>query len=81
MTNNYYVYEWSYTNGTPSYIGKGKGNRCNIETQGRNRYFKRTIKNIRMNGGEPKMRVLFDDLYEDEAFILEIALIRNRNIR
>src|SRR4030065_516853 len=72
--NNFYVYSYCYPNGIPFYIGKGMGNRC-YSDKGRNFNFLLEMAIIRDAGREPIVKILFNNLYEDEAFVLEKAFI------
>ena len=80
MNNRSYVYELQYPNGTPFYVGHGKGNRCYVHLSdydpSTNELKKNIINKIRNLGQEPMVRKLFENLYEDEAKILEILLIK-----
>jgi hypothetical protein len=62
--NNYYVYQYLREDGSPYYIGKGKGNRAYLN----NRV---TPKPTDLN----RIIIVKDELTEDEAFKLESKLI------
>jgi hypothetical protein len=62
--NNYYVYQYLREDGTPYYIGKGKGNRAYIN----NRTTPKPADNNRI-------QLIKKNLSEEDAFRLEIELI------
>jgi len=62
--NNYYVYQYLREDGTPYYIGKGKGNRVYIN----NRTTPKPVDNNRI-------QLIKENLSEEDAFRLEIELI------
>jgi len=62
--NNYYVYQYLREDGTPYYIGKGKGNRAYIN----NRTTPKPVDNNRI-------QLIKENLSEEDAFRLEIELI------
>ena len=62
--NNYYVYQYLREDGTPYYIGKGKGNRAYIN----NRTTPKPADNNRIH-------LIKENLSEEDAFRLEIELI------
>ena len=59
----YYVYQYTRTDGTPYYIGKGTGFRA---------YSKRTYRPL----DKKRIQILVKDLSEQEAFLLEKKLIK-----
>ena len=61
--NKYYVYEYLRENGSPYYIGKGSGFRA---------YCKRPYK----PKDKSRIKIIKDNLTEEEAFNLEINLIK-----
>jgi hypothetical protein len=63
MEQKYYVYEWLREDGTPYYIGKGEGFRA---------YCKRPYRPL----DKSRIRIIKDKLTEEEAFNLEIELIK-----
>jgi|TARA_R110000824_G_scaffold355772_1_gene542995 hypothetical protein len=63
MNNQFYVYQWLRTDGTPYYIGKGQTNRAFDK---RRRYIPPT---------RSRIEIIKDNLTEDQAFELEIKLI------
>jgi len=63
--NNYYTYAYLKENGTPYYIGKGKGNRC----------FDGRGKNCNLPKDRSKIIKLKKNLTEKEAFKHEIYMI------
>jgi len=82
----YYVYELQYPNGTPFYVGKGKGDRCNKHLKGRdnsNSFKCRIINKIRNSRQEPIIKKVAENLEESVAFYIEkflIAYYGRRNI-
>ncbi len=62
MEQKYYVYEWLREDGTPYYVGKGTGFRA---------YCKRPYRPLDKN----RIRIVKDNLTEQEAWDLEINLI------
>jgi len=88
MNNNFYIYiyldprksglfeygeyEFEYE---PFYVGKGKGNRCDVISD-RTEYFKRIINKMKKSGLEPIIIKLKENLNEKQSFILESKLIK-----
>lgn len=62
--NIYYVYAYTYSNGSPYYIGKGKGNRAHIKHQ----------RNL-LPQDRSCVLILKEHLSEKDALILETELI------
>ena len=79
----YYVYMYLKENGTPFYVGKGKGNRHlahlqeakKSSTKDTNRLKINTIKKMLNEGKEPKIVFIDKNINEDSAFELEEFLI------
>ena len=67
--NNYYTYAYLREDGTPYYIGKGKGKRA---------FYKHPTKHKFVKVPEDKTRIVFlsENLTEDEAYKEEIYLIK-----
>lgn len=62
MEQKYYVYQWLREDGTPYYIGKGEGFRA---------YCKRPYRPL----DKSRIQIVEDNMFEDDAFELEIELI------
>jgi hypothetical protein len=83
MSNEFYVYllldpRKFYL---PFYVGKGKGNRCNDHLQSKlkndkNKFKKNIISAIRTVELEPKVMIWENGLNEQEAYVMEIELIK-----
>lgn len=72
--NEFYVYAWFFVSTNEVfYIGKGKNNRCFEIHKSRNAYFKNIVDKYK---DDVKVKILFDNLSEDEAFNLEKRLIK-----
>ena len=69
MSNNYYVYLHTFSNGK-KYVGKGKDSRS-TDFRNRSTYWKRVF----CKYGEPEIKVVADNLSEAEAFELEEFVI------
>jgi hypothetical protein len=65
--NSFYVYAYLRENGTPYYIGKGKGNRA---------YYKQKTDRVKVPKDKEKIKILKENLSEFEAFELEKILIK-----
>ena len=69
--NEFYVYGWKRKDyNTYFYIGKGKGNRC-FKIDCRSKHFKNII-----NHTKCECIILYDNLYEEDAFKLEMEFIK-----
>ena len=66
----YYVYQYNREDGTPYYIGKGKGNRIHSKQ-----------KNINLPTDPSRIIVVKDNLTEEESLRLEIELIKNTVVK
>src|SRR4030065_2208694 len=76
MTDIFYVYIYLYPNNVPFYIGQGKNNRWKQHFHDkRNPLKKNIIDKIITSGKEPIVKKLFENLYEDEAKIIEKLFI------
>lgn len=76
--NIYYIYKHTFSNGM-CYIGKGKNQRA-YKLSDRNKYWTNNFNKY----GNPNVEILFDKLYENEAFEIEIntiSLYKNLNIK
>src|SRR4030065_613656 len=72
MTDIFYVYIYLYPNNVPFYIGQGKNKRWKQHFHDkRNPLKKNIIDKIITSGKEPIVKKLFENLYEDEAKIIE----------
>jgi hypothetical protein len=70
----FYVYVCFRTNGTPCYVGKGKGNRWKTTyKRTKNTYLRRIVERC---GGSLPTVVIRSNLTEIEAFEIEMAFIR-----
>jgi hypothetical protein len=70
---SYYVYVWFRPwNGQPCYVGKGKNKRCYEFKRSHNRHLKHIVNKA---GGELPCVIVRDGLEEQEAYIIEMALI------
>jgi NUMOD3 motif len=65
VNNIYYVYQYLREDGTPYYIGKGKGNRL---------YSKKH--NVNLPIDKTRIQILFENLTQDKAKQIEIDLIK-----
>ena len=80
--NNFYCYILKYPDGIPFYVGKGRGYRYkrhltkwNIKND-TNGLKVNVINKIRNSGKEPLAEIIKTNLTEDEAFTLEIEIIK-----
>jgi hypothetical protein len=74
MPRNFYVYIKFRPDGSPCYVGKGKGNRHKVhEKFGTNRHLVNIIRNA---GGSVPTVIIRSGLTEDEAFSMEVAFIK-----
>jgi hypothetical protein len=62
----YYTYKWLREDGTPYYVGKGKGNRA---------WAVHKRKNVSHYPPEGRVEIVMEDLTEEEALLHEIWLI------
>ena len=81
----HYVYVLSYPDGTPFYVGKGKGKRISDHgtSRGRNAKVNEIIKSLRSDGLDCIRSIAHSGLTEHEAFALEnvhrtFSFLRNR---
>ena len=65
VENEYYTYAYLRDDGTPYYIGKGKGNRC----------FRNGNRNCRTPSDKSRILILKENLTEPEAFRHEVYMI------
>jgi hypothetical protein len=65
MTEEYYVYAYLREDGTPYYIGKGRGDRA----------YKHRTKGTKRPKDIQRIRIMYDNLTESDAFNREIELI------
>lgn len=65
MNNTYYVYAYLRQDGTPYYIGKGKGRRITA------------VHNVSVPKDKSKIQILATKLSEHESFLLETKLINH----
>ena len=65
--NCFYVYVYLREDGTPYYIGKGKGNRA---------YYKQKTERVKVPKNQERIKILKANLSEFEAFELEKILIK-----
>lgn len=72
-----YVYVIFRLDGSPCYVGKGRGRRwLDHKNNTHNRYLKRMIASARKDGRELPIIKVRDALTDDQAFEVEIALIK-----
>lgn len=79
MSNSYYVYALCRPDGTPFYVGKGKGSRINDHgrNRGRHKLVNDEIFAIEAAGGRCLRVILHDRLSEEDAYSLERKVIRS----
>jgi hypothetical protein len=79
--NRFYVYTYSYPNGTPFYVGKGTNKRINHHLldakAGRklNSYNVRVVRKLLSEGKEPIVNKIIDNIDEELAFLVEQEFI------
>ena len=70
-----YVYEhWRPDLGVPFYVGKGSGGRKNLDTR-RNKHHKAIVAKLRALGLDIEVRIVSDNLTDEDAYALEIERI------
>lgn len=74
MSQKPYVYQWCYPDGTPFYIGLGKGLRY-LRMKARNQHTLNVVAKIEGVGGQVIRQKIAEDLDYEEACALEIRLI------
>jgi len=73
--NDFYVYEhWRADKDIPFYVGKGRGKRAYLLTQRSDRH-KKIVAKLKRNGFDTIVKIVFENLSEEEALEKEIALI------
>lgn len=73
MHADYYVYIYFRLDGTPCYVGKGRGRRWKIHLNGAHN--PRLAKIIERSGGELPIAIIRDELTDADAKATEVALI------
>lgn len=79
MTATAYVYVLFRTDGSPCYVGKGRGRRWLDHTsvsRTHNRYIARIIRTAQKNGRELPVVKIREGLTDEEAYAIEVALIK-----
>lgn len=75
MRNDFYVYEhYRPDTGLCFYVGKGQKNRAR-RTDGRNSYWKRIVNKLKDNGLSYEIKIIVENLTNEEATETEIATI------